>query len=59
MTRSVKYLGSLIHESSKLSTEVEWVEFKCNSRDPERIAKYILGPSNTAALGGRTKTYLV
>ena len=59
MARSVEYLESLVRELSKLPTEVEWVEFKCNNKDPERIAKYISGLSNAAALEERTKAYLV
>ena len=41
--RSTEYLQSLVRELAKLSDEVEWVEFKCNNKDPERIAKYISG----------------
>lgn len=59
MARSVEYLESLVRELSKLSTEVEWVEFKCNNKDPERIAKYISGLSNAATLAEKTKAYLV
>lgn len=59
MERSVKYLESLVRELSKLPTEVEWIEFKCNNKDPERIAKYISGLSNAAALAEKTKAYLV
>lgn len=38
MARSAEYLESLVRELSKLPTEVEWAEFKCNNKDPERIA---------------------
>ena len=57
--RTTEYLRSLVRELSKLSEEVEWVEFKCNNKDPERIAKYISGLSNAATLWERPKAYLV
>lgn len=57
--RTVEYLRSLVRELVKLSDEVEWVEFKCNNEDPERIAKYISGLSNAATLWERPKGYLV
>lgn len=59
MARSKEYLESLVRELVKLPTEVEWVEFKCNNKDPERIAKYISGLSNVAALWEKTKAYLI
>ena len=40
MARSKEYLESLVRELAKLPTEVEWVEFKCNNKEPERIAKF-------------------
>lgn len=51
--RSTEYLQSLVRELAKLSDEVEWVEFKCNNKDPERIAKYISGLSNSAERNDR------
>jgi predicted HTH transcriptional regulator len=57
--RTTDYLQSLVSELSKLSSEVEWVEFKCNNKDPERIAKYISGLSNSAALMEKPKGYLI
>lgn len=57
--RSTEYLQSLVRELAKLSDEVEWVEFKCNNKDPERIAKYISGLSNSATLWEKPKAYLV
>lgn len=59
MSRSAEYLESLVRELSKLPTEVEWAEFKCNNKDPERIAKYISGLSNAATLEEKTKAYLI
>lgn len=57
--RTKEYLQSLVRELAKLSNEVEWVEFKCNNQDPERIAKYISGLSNSATLWEKPKAYLV
>lgn len=37
--RTEEYLRSVVRELVKLPVEVEWVEFKCNNKDPERIAK--------------------
>ena len=57
--RTDDYLRSLVRELAKLPTEIEWVEFKCNNKDPERIAQYISGLSNATALDNRTSGYLV
>jgi len=57
--RTTEYLQSLVRELSKLSSETEWVEFKCNNKDPGRIAEYISGLSNAAALAEKPKAYLV
>lgn len=40
-SRSIEYLQSLVRELAKLTDETEWVEFKCNNKDPERIVKYV------------------
>ena len=34
--RLVEYLRSLVRELAKLSDETEWVEFKCNNKQPQR-----------------------
>ena len=39
LKRSTEYYQSLLREFIKLPTEVEWIEFKVNNKDPERIAK--------------------
>ncbi len=57
--RTKEYLRSVVRELVKLPTEAEWVEFKCNNKDPERIAKYISGLSNAAALCERPNAYIV
>ncbi len=35
--RPTEYRISLVHELRKLPQETEWVEFKKNNADPERI----------------------
>ena len=35
--RSVEYLQSLVRELAKLPNETEWVEFKCNNKQPQMI----------------------
>jgi len=58
-TRSIEYLQSLVKELSKYPDETEWIEFKGNNSNPERIAQYISGLSNSAALCEKPKAYLV
>lgn len=48
--RLVEYLRSLVRELAKLSDETEWVEFKCNNKQPQMIGEYISALSNAAAL---------
>lgn len=43
INKTNEYLQSIVRELSKLPTEIELVEFKCNYEDCERIAKYISG----------------
>ena len=50
---------SLILGLCKHPHETEWVEFKVNYRNPERIGEYISALSNTAALHGKTHGYMV
>ena len=57
--RTEEYLRSVVRELVKLPDETEWVEFKCNNKDPERIARYISGLSNAAALCERPNAYIV
>ena len=59
INRSEDYYKSLVRTLCKLPTEVEWVEFKCNNADPERIAKYISGLSNVATLEEEPYAYLI
>ncbi|KSU54811.1 hypothetical protein AS029_07645 [Microbacterium enclense] len=41
------------------NAELEWLEFKSSLGDPERIARYISGLANTAALLNRHSAYVV
>lgn len=58
-TRSKEYLQSLVRELVKYSNETEWVEFKCNNKDPQMIGEYISAVSNSAALWEKPKGYIV
>lgn len=49
-TRSIEYLQSLVRELAKLPDETEWIEFKCNNKQPQMIGEYISALSNSAAL---------
>ena len=51
----VEQLKSLV----SLPGEVEWVEFKQNNDDPERIGEYVSALANSAALHGKERGYLV
>ena len=51
--RTTEYLKSLVNELRKLPSEIEWVEFKCNNKDPQMIGEYISALSNSAALCGK------
>src|SRR6476469_2164751 len=51
------YLRSLLAEFRKLSTETEWVEFKHDNTDPEKIGENISALSNSAALNGKANGY--
>ncbi|NGM85964.1 transcriptional regulator [Parapusillimonas sp. SGNA-6] len=42
-----------------LPRECEWVEFKHNNGDPQRIGEYISALSNAAALAGKSHGYLL
>ncbi len=35
--KTEEYLQSVVRELVKMPDEVEWVEFKCNNKDPERM----------------------
>lgn len=53
------YLLGLVKELSKLPGESEWVEFKRNNAEPEKIGGYISALSNSAALLGKKCAYML
>ena len=59
MTYTVEYLQQILNELRKLPKETEWVEFKHNNADPDEIGEQISALSNSAALVGKTRAYLV
>jgi predicted HTH transcriptional regulator len=57
--RNIEYLTSLVHELRKLPKETEWLEFKLNNAEPEKIGEYISALSNSAAFCGKIHGYLI
>ena len=57
--KSFEYYCGIVKELCKLSTETEWVEFKLNRVDHDEIGQNISALSNSAALEGKIKAYLV
>lgn len=55
----MEYLQILVCYLSKLLTEIEWVEFKGNSRELQMIEDCIPTFSNSATLCERHKAYLI
>lgn len=53
------YYRSLVNRLRKLPVETEWVEYKGNNIDPQMIGEYISALSNSAALVGKEKGYLL
>lgn len=52
-------METLIQELVALPHETEWVEFKRDNTDPDEIGQYISALSNSAALLGKSRGYLV
>jgi len=52
-------LSALLIELLSLPKETEWVEFKHNDANPEKIAEYLSALPNAAALHGRDFAYMV
>jgi ATP-dependent DNA helicase RecG len=52
-------LERLASELASLPHESEWVEFKHNHAEPEKIGEYISALSNSAALLGRTRAFIL
>ena len=57
--RNKEHLVRLVHELRKLPKETEWVEFKQNKAEPHEIGEYISALSNSAALAGKSRAYVV
>ncbi len=57
--RSLDYLASLVAELRKLPRENEWVEFKVNDAEPKDIGEYLSAMANSAALCGKSTSYVV
>ena len=57
--RGNEYLVGLVHELRKLPRETEWVEFKENHAEPQKIGEYLSALANAAALVGKAFGYLV
>jgi ATP-dependent DNA helicase RecG len=52
-------LEKLVTSLRSLKGEIEWVEFKLNHEDHEKIGEYISALSNSAALHSRTRGYII
>lgn len=57
--KSIEYFCSIVLELCKLPTETEWVEFKHNRVEPDMIGESLSALSNSAALEGKIKAYLI
>ena len=57
--RSADSIRGLVRELCKLPRETEWVEFKRNEAEPQRIGEYLSGLANAAALAGKAWAYIV
>lgn len=57
--RNEEYLISLVQELRKYPKETEWIEFKHSNSDPDEIGEYISALSNSAALLGKSKAYVI
>jgi ATP-dependent DNA helicase RecG len=52
-------LEELVDELAEFSEETEWIEFKENQAEPDQIGENISAISNSAALLGKTRGYIV
>lgn len=50
---------NLVKSFLSLAKETEWIEFKLNQSDPEKIGEYISALSNSAALHRKINGYIV
>ena len=58
-SRDNDYLLGLVRELCMLPHETEWVEFKVNQDQPDRIGRYISALANGAALHGKMNAYVL
>lgn len=49
----------LINDLRRISSEVEWVEFKLNHQAPDKIGEYVSALANSACLHQRSEAYLI
>ena len=56
---STEYLVGLVRALCDQIGEVEWVEFKRNNADPQKIGEYISALANAAALNGKVHAYIL
>lgn len=59
MNAGLSYFEGLVRQLVQLPRETEWVEFKENNDDPQKIGEYISALSNGAALCEQGKGYLI
>lgn len=52
-------IRDLVINLCKIEKEPEWLEFKCNNKDPRLIGEYVSALSNSAAMIERTCAYIV
>ena len=52
-------IEELVRNLCKIEKEPEWLEFKCNNKDPKLIGEYISALSNSAAMIERTCAYII
>lgn len=57
--RNSEYLIGLFHELRKQPKETEWIEFKHDNDDPEKIGEYLSALANSAALLGKINAYML
>jgi ATP-dependent DNA helicase RecG len=59
VSRTPEQLRELVQNLAALPTETEWVEFKQNYADLDGVGQYISALSNSAALQGKDRAYMV
>ena len=59
MRKNAESLRELFLELQAMPTETEWLEFKVDNTKPETIGEYISALSNSAALLGKDRAYML